>query len=244
MADFENVWETLPALNVISPTVTEEIDILKGANPDFIDFVAELETTLDLEARAKKAKDYIDANKGIKEINYEDLGTYLASPNSIPLEIWRKLYVLERSIPPRFGNKYTWVKRLKMFYNTFIRESAIAGKASYKGKKLYWVKGNADNPTNHDKLVYGKGKWGPDFYFYDDNLPGDRSWQKMVKVEMKHGAATLDSEIKKYAGNKFLYNAKYLTIAMSDGYYYMINYNVSPAESTKLDVTCQDVFNI
>ena len=61
---------------------------------------------------------------------------------------------------------------------------------------------------------------------------------------MKHGGATLDSEIKKYTGNKFLYNAKYLTIAMSDGYYYMINYNVSPAEATKLDIICQDVFNI
>ena len=244
MTDFENVWKTLPALDVISQTVTEEIDILKGANPDFIDFVAELETTLDLEARAKKAKDYIDANNGIKEIKYEDLGNYLANPNSIPLEIWRKLYVLERSIPPRFGNKYTWVARLKMFYNTFIRESAIAGKASYKGKKLYWIKGNADNPTNHDKLVYGKGKWGPDFYFYDDSLPGDKPWQKMVKVEMKHGAATLDSEIKKYADNKFLYNAKYLIIAMSDGYYYTINYNASPAEATKLDVICQDAYNI
>ena len=131
-----------------------------------------------------------------------------------------------------------------MFYNTFIRESAIAGKVSYKGKKLYWVKGNADNPTNHNKLVYGKGKWGPDFYFYDDSLPGDKPWQKMVKVEMKHGAAALDSEIKKYADNKFLYNAKYLIIAMSDGYYYTINYNASPAEATKLDVTCQDVYNI
>ena len=192
----------------------------------------------------EKATTLYYENNGIKEINYEDLGNYLANPSSVSLEIWRKLYVLERSIPPRFGNKYTWVARLKMFYNTFIRESAIAGKASYKGKKLYWVKGNADNPTNHDKLVYGKGKWGPDFYFYDDSLPGDKPWQKMVKVEMKHGAATLDSEIKKYAGNKCLYNAKYLIIAMSDGYYYTINYNVSPAEATKLDVTCQDVYNI
>ena len=87
MADFENVWKTLSALNIISPTVTEEIDILKGANPDFISFVAELETTLDLEVRAKKAKDYIDVNNGIKEIKYEDLGNYLSSPNSIPLEI-------------------------------------------------------------------------------------------------------------------------------------------------------------
>lgn len=244
MADFENVWKTLPALNVISPTVIEEIDILKGANPDFIDFVAELETTLDLELRAKKAKDYIEANNGIKEIKYEDLGNYLSSPNSITLEIWRKLYVLERSIPPRFGNKYTWVERLKMFYNTFIRESAIAGKASYKGKKLYWVKGNADNPTNHDKLVYGKGKWGPDFYFYDDSLPGDRPWQKMVKVEMKHGSNNLDSEIKKHANDNFLYGAKYLLLAMDDGSYYTINYNINPVEETKLDIICQDAYKI
>ena len=61
---------------------------------------------------------------------------------------------------------------------------------------------------------------------------------------MKHSNTTLDSELKKYAGNKFLYNAKYLIIAMSDGYYYMINYNINPAEVTKLDVTCQDVYNI
>ena len=39
MADFENVWKTLSALNIISPTVTEEIDILKGANPDFISVI-------------------------------------------------------------------------------------------------------------------------------------------------------------------------------------------------------------
>lgn len=243
MADFENVWKTLSALNVITPDITEEIDILKGANPDFIDFVAELETTLDLEARAKKAKEYIDANGGEKEIKYEDLGSYLSSPSSVPLETWRKLYVLERSIPPRFGDKYTWVERLKIFYNTYIRETAIAGKATYNGKKIYFIKGSEKNPTNHDRLVYGHGQWGADFYFYDDTIDGE-TWQKMVKVEMKHGDTNIDSEIQKHADDKFLYNAKYLILAMSDGSYYMINYNVNPAEATKLDVTCQDVYKI
>jgi hypothetical protein len=71
---------------MIAPNVTEEIDILKGANPDFIDFVADLETTLDLAARAKKAKDYIDINNGEKEIRYEDLGRYLSNPVSATLE--------------------------------------------------------------------------------------------------------------------------------------------------------------
>ena len=131
-----------------------------------------------------------------------------------------------------------------MFYNTFVRENAIAGKAAYKGKKLYWIKGNAEHPTNHDKLVYGRGSWGSDFYFYDDSLPGDKAWQKMVKVEMKHGSASLEAEIKKYANDKFLYNAKYLILAMTDGSYYMVNYNVSPVEAPKLDIICQDVYRI
>lgn len=244
MADFENVWKTLSALNVITPDVTEEIDILKGANPDFIEFVAELETTLNLEARAKKAKDYIDANDGIKEIKYKDLGSYLAKPTSIQLETWRKLYVLERSIPSRFGDKYTWVERLKMFYNTYIRETAIAGNAIYNGKKIYFIKGNEKNPTNHDKLVYGHGQWGADFYFYDDNLPGDQRWQKMVKVEMKHGDNDIDFEIQKHANDKFLYAAKYLILAMSDGSYYMVNYNVNTAEATELNVIRQDAYKI
>jgi hypothetical protein len=34
-----------------------------------------------------------------------------------------------------------------MFYNTFVRENAIASKATYKGKKLYWIKGNAEHRT-------------------------------------------------------------------------------------------------
>lgn len=244
MADFENVWKTLSALNVITPDVTEEIDILKGANPDFVDFVAELETTIDVKARAKKAKDYIDANNGIKEIKYDDLGTYLANPSNTSLETWRKLYVLERSIKPRFGHRYTWVERLKMFYNTFIREMALDKKATYNGKKLYILRGNKDHPTNHDKLVYGHGQWGADFYFYDDNLSGEEPWQKMVKVEMKHGDTDVTAEIKKYANDEFLYKAKYLILAMADGSYYMVNYNVDPAEATKLDITCQDVYKI
>lgn len=244
MIKFENVWETLSALNVIPPNVTEEIDILKGASPDFITFVADLETILDFRERAKKAKDYIDNNNGMKEIRYETLGKYLAAPNNISLEIWRKLYVLERSIPPRFGNNYTWVERLKVFYNTYVRETAIAGNATYKGKKIYFIRGNKDNPTNHDKLVYGSGKWGADFYFFDDSLPGEHSWQKMVKVEMKHGNNNLDLEIQKHANDTFLYGAKYLILAMANGAYYMINYNSDPAEVTELDIKCQDVYKI
>jgi len=244
MEDFENVWKTLSALNVISPDITNEIDILKGATPDFINFVAELETMTDFEARAKKAKEYIDTNNGIKEIKYRDLGTCLADIKGAPLEVWRKLYVLERSIPPRFGDKYTWVERLKMFYNTYVRETALDGKAIYNSKKLYIIKGNEAHPTNHDKLVYGHGQWGADFYFYDDSLPGDKAWQKMVKVEMKHGDTNVEAEIKKHADDKFLYNAKYLILAMADGSYYMVNYNVDPAEATKLNVNCQDAFKI
>lgn len=241
---FENVWETPSALYSIPKNVVDEINILSGASTSFINLVAQLETESDLNMRATIAKQYIDDNAGLKEISYDQLGKYLASYDAAELDIWRKLYVLERSIPPRFGDKYTWPQRLKMFYNTYVRESAVAGKATYKGKKIYLIKGNKDTPTNHDKLVYGHGKWGADFYFYDDTLPGDKTWQKMVKVEMKHGSESVETEVAKHASDKFLYGAKYLILAMADGSYYMINYNVNPAEVTKLAITCQDVYKL
>lgn len=131
-----------------------------------------------------------------------------------------------------------------MFYNTYVRESAVAGRASYNGKKLYFLNGSKNNPTNHDKLVYGQGKWGADFYFYDDSLPGTEARQKMVTVEMKHCRGDLAEEIAKYADNKFMYAAKYLVLAMQDGTYNVVNYTVSPVAVTKLDVVCEDAYRI
>ena len=245
MANFDDVWKTLEVLNSIPITVTAEIDILKGANLDFIKFVAELESITDFDIRAQKAKDYIDKHNGIKEIDYITLGKYLANTKATPLEIWRQLYVLERSIKPRFGDHYTWLDRLRMFYNTYIRENAIAGKAIYRGKKIYFIKGNEAAPTNHDKLVYGHGQWGADFYFYDDSREGDQTWQKMVKVEMKHCDGNLDTAVKKYADNEYSYGAKYLILAMANGSYFMVDYTdkESPVV-TNLNINCPDVYII
>lgn len=136
------------------------------------------------------------------------------------------------------------MQRLKIFYNTYVRESAVAGRASYNGKKLYFLKGSKGNPTNHDKLVYGQGKWGADFYFYDDSLPGTEARQKMVTVEMKHCRGSLAEAIAEYADNKFMYAAKYLVLAMQDGTYNVVNYTVNPAAVTKLDVVCEDAYRI
>ena len=234
--------DSIKQLLNIPAAVTEEIDILDGASDTFIKLVEQLETQPDLEQRAVIAQKYIKDNDGITEIHYDRLGLGLLNYNTIPLEVWRNLYVLERSIPPRFNN-YTWLQRLKMFYNTYVREHAIGGKASYKGKKIYFLKGNAQNPTNHDRLVYGPGRWGPDFYFYDENR-GETTWDKMVKVEMKHGNTDIEAEVKKHFKDKFLYNAKYLLLAMADGSYYMVNYNIPEAEITKLDITCPDIFTV
>lgn len=238
-----DLFNTVP--KYILDELTQDVDILEDASSEFLELVADLELESDLKARAAKAKNFIDSHEYyLKEVLYTDLGKYLDAPEFYTKDLWRSLYVLERSVPPRFGDRYTWFDRLKVFYNTYIRERAIHGKAKYNGNTLYWVKGNKSNPTNHDKLVYGHGKSGADFYFYDDNLSGTEPWQKMVKVEMKHGDADIDAEIKKYANDTFLYGAKYLILAMADGSYYMVNYNIKPVEVTKLDVICQDVFNI
>lgn len=239
-----DLYNTVP--KYILDELTQDVDILEDADSEFLGLVAELELETDFKKRAITAKNFIDSHSlsYLKNVSYVDLGKYLDSPEFYTKDFWRQLYVLERSIPPRFGDHFTWFDRLKVFYNTYVRERAVHGKASYNGKTLYWVKGNVKNPTNHDKLVYGHGTSGADFYFFDDNLPGDQAWQKMVKVEMKHGDADLDTEIKKHANDKFLYGAKYLILAMADGSYYMVNYNTDPATATNLNITCQDAYRI
>ena len=237
-----DLYNTVP--KYILDELTQDVDILDDADPEFLELVADLELEINLKKRAAIAKNFIDSHSYLKEVLYVDLGKYLDNPEFYTKDLWRQLYVLERSIPPRFGDHFTWFDRLKVFYNTYVREYAVHGKASYDDKTLYWIKGTAKNPTNHDKLVYGHGTSGPDFYFYDDSLPGDMHWKKMVKVEMKHGDADLDTEIKKHADDKFLYGAKYLILAMTDGSYYMVNYNTNPAVATNLNINCQDAYRV
>lgn len=92
--------------------------------------------------------------------------------------------------------------------------------------------------------MYGRGQWGADFYFYDDSLPGESAWDKMVKVEMKHGNNDVAFEVNKHANDKFLYNAKHMILAMADGSYFMVDYGVSPATVERLSVFCEDAFSI
>ena len=212
--NFETVWDTLSSLNRIPQDINEEVNIIKGASPDFINFVADLECMLDFKARAVKAKQYIDNNDGLKEISYVDLGNYLTNIKSLPLPEWRKLYMLERSIPPRFGDNYTWMQRLRLFYDTFLHETNIHGctfkldPEDNKNYKLYLKHGNKDNPTNHDKLVYGHGQGKTDFYFYTD---------RMVDVEYKYSnEGSLSQAIKKYADGKYTYGAEWLLFFMSN----------------------------
>ena len=223
--------------------ITKDVNIFKNASQEFINLVVKLETTIEYKERAKLAKQIIDTYDGIKEIDQEFLTQMLLNPSEYSLDFWRRLYVLERSIPPRFGDAYTWFDRLKIFANTYQRENAVDKKAKYQGNTLYLVHGNVNARTNHDKLVYGQGKWGSDFYFYDNSLSGS-NWQKMVKVEMKYGKSSLDEEIKKYRNNKFTYDAKLILFAMSNGYYIMVDYNCFPEKATKLELIAQDVFKV
>ena len=125
MTNFRTLWESAPVLSSIPASVYSEINILTGASDQFITLVYELETTSDFKLRSQKALQYLKNNQGLWEIDYETLGRYLRNPSSVSLAVWRQLYVLERSIPPRFGNHYTWIQRLRMFYNTYLYEQTL-----------------------------------------------------------------------------------------------------------------------
>ena len=221
-----------------SKDVCNEIDILDGADLEFIDVVNRLEQEKDGYARAAIAAVYIEDHKYLKEVSYPDLGKYLANPSAYPIQLWRELYLLERSIPPRFGSRYTWLNRLRIFYDTFLFESQVVG-TYYKNHKLYFRTGNKDNPTNHDKLVMGAGKSGSDFYYFDGTLPGDKNYQKMVSVEFKYckeGSAQAGAE-KYLRNNKFTYGAKLIVLYVpEDKAYYMVDYTTQPYTITKLNI--------
>jgi len=209
------------------PTLWGEIDILSNAPIKFLRLVEELESTSDLWMRGKIADEYLIKNNGILYITYQNLASLLDTPTNRDMSLCRQLYILERSIPSRFGNYYTWVQRLKMFCNTYYREAAVHKMASYNDHKLLWVKGTEAHPTNHDRLVHGPGVKGADFYFWDETINSSNNRDHMIKVEMKHGTYPLSSMISKYSDPTYLYDAKYVLLAMPDGKYYMINYNLT-----------------
>jgi hypothetical protein len=219
---FNNIWESVPTLNSIPSSVYSEINILTGASQEFLNLLCELEQTADFKARGQKALKYLNDNNGLLEIDYETLGKYLRNPALVPIPIWRQLYVLERSIPPRFGGRYTWVQRLKMFYNTYLYEQALQKHSFiWDGKKfvLRLITGRPDRPIYHDRLVAGEGKWGADFYIYDN---------KMLFVEHKYcDKATVAEAAEKYdpSQNKYTYAASFVVVYMAKlNAYYLINY--------------------
>lgn len=209
------IWQSHPDLQFIPYNVCSEINILHGASPEFITLVADLETEPDFRKRAEKAIAAIEASESLKEIYYIELGVGLNNYGLFSIDTWRQLYLLERSIVPRCGDYYTWVQRLKVFYDTFLHESRVNKNVSINGHPVLFRKGTKTNPTNHDKLVYGHGKAGSDFYYFDDTLEGTANRDKMVSVEFKYSAEdSPELGAKKYASGKFLYNSKHLIMYM------------------------------
>jgi len=237
-----DLYNTVP--KYILDELTEDVDILEDADEEFLLLVADLELMTDLKKRAALAKTFIDKHPGyLKEISYKELGPYLVSPGFLTIYTWCQLYVLERSITPRFGDKYTWFDRLVIFYNTYLHEANLDGKSFiYDGKKytLHLKRGNETTPIYHDKLVYGRGEAKSDFYIYDDRLPGDKPAQKMVDVEYKYcDEATIEAGAKKYSTGQYTYKARYLILFMAKfNAYYLIDYLKYPNEGCfmKLDI--------
>ena len=203
--------------------LVEEIDILTGAPEDFLEIVLQIELESDKNKMALIATNYINSKNFYTEINYLILKNLLTNIDTSKIWLYRNLYLIERSVPPRFGKNYTWVQRLKMFCNTYTWECACVGNY-YNGKKLYFKKGSAQRPTNHDKLVVGHGRFTADLYFYDDSIPGTTT-DKMVSVEVKFNR-DVDPVVgaKKYAKDRYTYDAKYVILTSEISGFNMVHY--------------------
>lgn len=223
------LWESIESYGDIPTSVYNEINILFGASEEFMDVVSTLEK-LDFAERAKVAYDIIEEEDGMKEISFVQLGKYLKNPDCVDLSTWRKLYLLERSIKPQTDSigRMSWVSRLKMFYNTYLDEYAVLG-ARYKGNKLYFVKGPKGD-ERHDALHHGHGQDLADFYYFDDSIQSDKTWQKMVKVDLKYCVSGDIDAAAKYYKTHHNHKASGIILHKKGEGYFMVDYR--PAEYT------------
>ena len=220
---------------VVPEEICTEIDLSINAPEWFISAAIDLELDTKkgaFKTRAQKALAYIKAKGTLNIIDYPTLIKYLATPSSVNIEIWRQLYLLERSIEPRSGDKYSWVMRLKMFCNTYLLEHAVV-KSHYKPfpndpkkGRILLIKGNQTSPIDHDNLHAGRGNFGADMYFFDDSIEGSIV-QKMQKVEFKVCPFDSVAEGARYyaAGNNQTYGANYLIMFWpEDCEFYWVNF--------------------
>jgi len=222
----DNIIET----GEIPNNIYSEINILDGAPERFISEVIKLESMSNLRERAVEAYNYLVSSGGFTQIDFKTLGRMLSSPDKIDIRNWRNLYLLERSIAPR-NSRWTWLNRLKMFYNTYLEEHQLVYKP-YKNSKFYFL----DKSGDHENLHAGNGTFGSDFYYFDDTISGT-TWNKMVKVEMKYAYGDLNSEVIKYnpTNKNHTYEASHVILYKEGDGYYMVDYQCESPLVEKLD---------
>ena len=201
---------------IVPPELCTEIDISIGASEEFIKLSNEIERLRRMGKYPESAQKALEALKDKKQlIDYPTLKLALKSPKNIDPETGRWLYLIERSIPPRSKDRYSWVQRLKIFVNTYTYEHTVE-KAQYrpflndplKGGKLYFRKGSARNPIDHENLRAGRGNFGADFYFYDKSQP---KGQEMQSVEFKYNPkSSVEAGVDYVQNNDQTYDANYL----------------------------------
>lgn len=205
------------------------IDIVSKAPERFKQLYDRLESEEDTETRSKIALEYIRATfpNSLDKISYSLLGDLLRAPESVSVAMWRKLYALERSIPPR-GIRRSWLDRLTMFYDTYLLEKTIvADGLAPTGGKFYFLKGSKKDPVDHDALHAGKGRYLADLYYYDDSISGSQK-DKMVPVEVKYNPYDSLNDGIEYYRNHHNYGVRHIMLFdHTSGKFYFISYDQS-----------------
>lgn len=209
-------WDSLSILKNIPENVTSEIDILHGASIEFIEEVAKLESIDDYKERGLEAIKFLKEHNGFDLIPFTLLISYLSDYEGCPISIWRQLYILERSIPPRKNAiTKTWVERLKIFADTYVLEH-IVDHSHLVG--LPGIVAFTRNSGDHENLHAGQGSYAADFYCWDKLTNTRHAW-----VEFKHwGTVDIEAAKEYYLTKK--YSARYVLVFLADHTYKLIDY--------------------
>lgn len=183
-------------------------NILKGATPEFISLVAQLETIDDDQKRRELIIPYLQKYNLSESINLNELFNNLKNRTRTTVDYWRHAYLIEKCSKPRNIN-LTCTQRLAMFADTYILESTVNNQ-KYLNSKFIFLKKSG----KHDILIADHGEYAPDFYYFDESRParpGFETLDRMVYVELKYGPFNTLLEDAEYFKDHYIYKDRYNT---------------------------------
>ena len=169
-------------------------------------------------ARSELAIQYLIQCNLPLSVSNEELLAYFFSGEPVSQDIWRWLYLLEKSIPYYREKQPAWYKRLLYFPATYIIESYLNRQTFVYKNKIVMLR-FTDISGDHNNVHAGPGEDTADFYIYvDTTLFVDYKFASQNKFTSAKEVCTY------YKSGKHMHKARLLlSFLEAEQAFYLIN---------------------